>query len=139
MVYVSDVFHKKKLDSKKINIKTIYISEGEKFERNTNGSKDDNIINGVRIKKEYYLNNELKHIESDFDTRIEYTFVENTNNNKNYTCPNCGMTAKLKEFNGGCPYCGTYYNLDYSDVDLGSKKYYDRILRNKTYMVLYYL
>ena len=136
MVYVSDVFHKKKLDSKKINIKTIYISEGEKFERNTDGSKDDNIINGVRIKKEYYLNNELKHIESDFDTRIEYTFVENTNNNTNYTCPNCGMTAKLKEFNGGCPYCGTYYNLDYSDVDLGSKKYYDRILRNKTYRTI---
>ena len=136
MVYVSDVFHKKKLDSKKINIKTIYLVDGIRYERNTDGSKDDNITNGIRVKKEYYLNNELKHTEHEFDTRIEYSFVENENSNKNYTCPNCGMTAKLKEFNGGCPYCGTYYNLDYKDKDLGSKKYYDRVLRNKSYRLI---
>ena len=133
MVYVSDVFHKKKLDSKKINIKTIYLVDGKRFERNTDGSKDDNILNGVRVKKEYYLNNELKHKELDFDTRIEYTFINDENENKNYTCKNCGMTAKLKEFDGGCPFCGTYYNLEYKEKDLGSKKYYDRVLRNKSY------
>lgn len=133
MVYVSDVFHKKKLDENKINVKTIYLVDGIKYERNTDGSKDDNIKNGIRIKKEYYLNGELKHKEHDFDSRIEYTFINDENENKNYTCKNCGMTAKLKEFNGGCPYCGTYYNIDYSEKDLGSKKYYDRVLRNKSY------
>lgn len=133
MVYVSDVFHKRKLDSKKINIKTIYLVDGIKYERNTDGSVDDNIVNGVRVKKEYYLDGELKHKEHEFDTRIEYTFIEDEFSNKDYTCPNCGMTAKLKEFNEGCPYCGTYYNLDYKEKDLGSKKYYDRVLRNKSY------
>ena len=36
-------------------------------------------------------------------------------------CKNCGMSSKLKDFVDGCPYCGTYYNIDYTDKDLGGK------------------
>lgn len=46
------------------------------------------------------------------------------------------MSSKLKEFVDGCPYCGTYYNIDYTDKDLGGKYHYDRVLRKKTYRVI---
>lgn len=51
-------------------------------------------------------------------------------------CKNCGMSSKLKDFVDGCPYCGTYYNIDYTDKDLGGKYHYDRVLRKKTYRVI---
>lgn len=51
-------------------------------------------------------------------------------------CKNCGMSSKLKEFVDGCPYCGTYYNIDYTDKDLGGKYHYDRVIRKKTYRVI---
>ena len=133
MALVSDTFHNKKLKENSINIKTKYIVGNEILERNTDNSVNDEITKGIICKKEYYKNNKLVHEETTFDSRIEYTFINDENENKNYTCKNCGMTAKLKEFNGGCPYCGTYYNIDYSEKDLGSKKYYDRVLRNKSY------
>lgn len=42
----------------------------------------------------------------------------------------------MSEFVDGCPYCGTYYNLDYTEKDLGSKYHYDRVLRTNTYRVI---
>ena len=55
---------------------------------------------------------------------------------EDYTCPNCGMQSKLKDFIDGCPYCRTYYNIDYTDKDLGSKYHYDRVLRNNSYRII---
>ena len=136
MVYVSESLHKRKLDKENINIKTIYLEDGIELERNTNGSVDDTIKNGRRIRKEYYLNNELKEIETDFDSRLKYNFIEALNSDKKYTCKNCGMSDKLKEFDAGCPYCGTYYNLDYSSKNNKKKMYYDRLLRNKSYRMM---
>ena len=76
------------------------------------------------------------HKETEFDSRIEYTFISNEMENKEYTCPNCGMKSELKNFVDGCPYCRTYYNIDYVDKDLGSKYHYDRVLRNKSYRII---
>ena len=55
--------------------------------------------------------------------------------NKDYKCPNCGMSGKLHDFLDGCPYCKTYYNIDYTDKELGSKYHYDRVLRNTKYRI----
>ena len=98
--------------------------------------KNDDIDNGIRCKKEYYLNNKLVHEETLFDSRIEYTFISKNMENKEHTCPNCGMHSKLKDFVEGCPYCHTYYNLDYTDKDLGSKYHYDQVLRSNTYRII---
>ena len=136
MSLISDKYHNDKLKKYNINIKTKYIVGNKILERNTNNSVNDDIVNGVRCKKEYYLNNSLIHTEKDFDTRIEYTFVSKDMENKNHTCPNCGMSGQLKDFIDGCPYCMTHYNIDYTDKQLGSKHHYDRILRSNLYRII---
>lgn len=134
MPLISDNFHLKKLENNGINIKTKYIVGTSILERNTNNSYNDNIVNGIRCEKQYFLNDKMVYIEKEFDTRIEYSFIYNENDE--YTCPNCGMHSILKSFVEGCPYCGTYYNIDYVDKDLGIKYHYDRVLKNKIYRVI---
>ena len=136
MALISDNYHSKKLKNYGLNIKTKYIVGNEVLERNTDNTKNDDIDNGIRCKKEYYLNNKLVHEETLFDSRIEYTFISKNMENKENTCPNCGMHSKLKDFVEGCPYCHTYYNLDYTDKDLGSKYHYDQVLRSNTYRII---
>jgi len=133
---IVDKFHKEKLKKHNINIKTQYIVENDIFERNTDDSKNDDIKNGIRCKKFYYINNILKHTETKFDSRIEYTFISQEEENKDYSCPNCGRDAKVKDFKEGCPYCRTRYNIEYTDKDLGSKYHYDRVLRSNKYRII---
>jgi len=135
MAFIADEFHDKKLKDYGINIRTKYIVGNKILERNTNNTVNDDIENGIRCEKEYYLNKELKHKEKEFDSRIEYTFISASEKEKEIKCPNCGMESKLKDFKDGCPYCKTYYNIEYTDKDLGSKYHYDRVLRNTTYRI----
>ncbi len=136
MPLISDNSHKKKLKKFNINIKTKYIVGNSILERNTDDSHNDDIKKGIICEKQYYIGNKLKHSEKVFDSRIEYTFVSQNQENIDYTCLNCGMHAKLKDFIDGCPYCRTYYNIDYTDKDMGSKYHYDRVLRNTTYRLI---
>jgi len=136
MSLISDKSHVKKLKENNINIKTKYIVGNRILERNTDNSHNDDIDNGIRCEKQYFINNELKHTEKLFDSRIEYTFISKEMEDKDYKCPNCGMKSKVKDFIDGCPYCKTYYNIDYTDKDLGSKYHYDRVLRNNTYRII---
>lgn len=136
MALISEKFHNDKLAKYKINIKTKYIVGNNILERNTDNSYNDDIENGIRCEKNYYINNKLVHTEKLFDSRIEYTFINSCQENNDYKCPNCGMMAKLKDFVNGCPYCGTHYNIDYQNKDLGSKYHYDRVLRNTTYRIV---
>ena len=136
MPLISDNFHKKKLNDYRINIKTKYFVGNKVYERNTDDSINDDIISGIRCEKDYYIDKKLVHKETEFDSRIEYTFISKEMENKEYVCPNCGMQSKLKNFIDGCPYCRTYYNIDYTDKDLGSKYHYDRVLRNSSYRII---
>ncbi len=136
MPLISDNFHKKKLNDYRINIKTKYFVGNKVYERNTDDSINDDIISGIRCEKDYYIDKKLVHKETEFDSRIEYTFISKEMENKEYVCPNCGMQSKLKNFIDGCPYCRTYYNIDYIDKDLGSKYHYDRVLRNSSYRII---
>ena len=136
MPLISDNFHKKKLKDLGINIKTKYFVGNKIYERNTDDSINDDITSGIRCEKDYYIGKRLVHKETEFDSRIEYTFISKEMENKEYKCPNCGMQSKLKDFVDGCPYCRTYYNIDYTDKDLGSKYHYDRVLRNNSYRII---
>ena len=136
MELLTDISHKKKLDKNNINIKTKYIVGDKILERNTNNSHNDDITNGIRCEKDYYVNNELLLKETKFDSRIEYTFISKEQENIEYKCPNCGMKSKLKDVNEGCPYCHTYYNIDYIKKDLGGKYHYDRVLHNTSYRLI---
>jgi len=136
MAFVSDDFHAKRLNQNGINIKTKFIEGNSIKERNSDGSKIDDINKGIVCGKEYYVNNTLKHKERQFDSRIEYTYVAHDELEKDHKCPNCGMEGKVKDFLDGCPYCGSHYNIEYTDKDLGSKYHYDRVLRNTTYRIV---
>lgn len=136
MALISDNSQNKKLKEFNINIKTKYIVGNRILERNSNGSYNDDIVNGIRCEKQYYLNNKLINTEKNFDSRIEYTFISQKQENIEYTCPNCGLHSKLHDFIDGCPYCRTYYNLDYTDKDLGGKYHYDRVLRTTKYRII---
>ena len=133
MELLTDISHKNKLDKYNINIKTKYIVGNKILERNTNNSHNDDITNGIRCEKDYYVNNQLIETEKKFDSRIEYTFISKDQENIEYMCPNCGMKSKLKDVDSGCPYCHTYYNIDYTKKDLGGKYHYDRVLHNTSY------
>lgn len=136
MPLVSDNFHEKKLKNFGINIKTKYIVGNNIYERNTDDSVNDDITSGIRCEKDYYIGPRLAHKETEFDSRIEYTFISKEMEDREYKCPNCGMQSNLKEFKDRCPYCRTYYNIEYTDKDLGSKYHYDRVLRNTSYRVI---
>lgn len=135
MIYIDDVYYKKRLKEEKINIKTKYICGNNILERNTDNSYNDDIKNGIRCLKLYYKDGILVHKEKDFDSRIEYTFVS-LNENDDKTCPNCGVTYKVKDASFCCPYCNTYYNANYINKDLGGKYHYDRILRSNIYRIV---
>ena len=135
MSLISEDTQYNKLKKLHINIKTKYITGNKILERNTDNSNNDDILDGIRCKKEYYLNDNLVHTENKFDSRITYTFISKEMENKDYKCPNCGMSGKLHDFLDGCPYCKTYYNIDYTNKDLGSKYHYDRVLRNTKYRI----
>ena len=128
--------NQKKLKDLGINIKTKYIVGNDILERNTDNRKNNVINKGVRCEKDYYYQNNLIYIEKNFDTRMEYTYIESNDSNKEYKCSNCGMVGKLREFVNGCPYCHTVYNIDYVDKELGNKYHYDRVLRNPLYRVV---
>ena len=98
MSFIVDEVHKKQLNKYKINIETTYISENKLLVRNTNNSKNDDIINGIRIKKDYYLKDKLVHTETKFDSRINYTFISKDLLEKNFKCVNCGMSSDLNTF-----------------------------------------
>lgn len=136
MGLISENFQNKKLKKLGINIKTKYFVQNKVYERNTDNSINDDIISGIRCEKDYYIGKELVHKETDFDSRIEYTFISKDLEKEDYKCPNCGMKSKVKEFIDSCPYCGTYYNIDYIDKELGSKYHYDRVLRNNSYRII---
>lgn len=136
MSLISDKFHKKKLEENNINIKTKYIVGNKILERNSNNSHNDDITSGIICKKEYYKNNILKLTETNFDTRMEYTFISKELENKEHKCINCGMVSTIKDFINGCPYCRTLYNIDYQDKELGSKHHYDIVLRSNTYRII---
>ena len=81
---ITDSFHIKKLKQYGLDIKTKYIVGHKILERNTDGTINDDITNGIRCEKQYYKNNKLIHKEKLFDSRIEYTFISNNMEEKEH-------------------------------------------------------
>ena len=81
MPFISDNSQKNKLKKYSINIKTKYIVGSEILERNSNDSYNDDIKNGIRCEKQYFINDKLVHLEKQFDSRIEYTFISKNQEN----------------------------------------------------------
>ena len=74
---ITEKKHEERLKNIGLNIKTKYKSFDDVLERNTDGSKNDNIPEGVRIGKDYYYRGQVVHKETLFDSRILYKFEFN--------------------------------------------------------------
>jgi len=139
MPIVSENFHSKKVKNKGINIRTTYKNSTTTCVRNLDNSSNDDVVKGIRIRKEYFKDGHLLYTTTKFDSRIEYTYVNHDNEEAETSCPNCGYKAKVKDFVDGCPYCRTVYNVDYTDKDLGAKYHYDRVLRSNWYRIITFI
>ncbi len=117
---ITEVKQKERLKKYSINIKTKYKSNDKILERNTDNSKNDNIINGIRLSKIYYQKGQILKKENIFDSRILYTYEFS---DEIITCRNCGMQGRASEFKDGCTYCQTYYNIDYTNKEFGKVRY----------------
>lgn len=132
MAKITEKFHIKRLNEKGISIQTTYFNDGNKYIKTTDNSVNDSFDSGVRINKKYFIDGKEKYQLFEFDSRINYSFINSSDDNKEFNCPNCGAYNKVKEGNG-CPYCGTDYNLDYDTKRLGSKLTYDTIIKSVGY------
>ena len=136
MSLISERNHESKLKEKKINIKTIYSDGTNKYEKNTDESKNDNLSRGVIVEKDYFVNNKIIKKLYGFDPRIEYTFINSQAIGTEYDCPNCRMITKITEGTERCPCCGSFFNLDYKNKDQGSKGTYDLVVHDKKYIII---
>jgi len=135
MSLISDRNHENRLKEFNINIKTIYSDGDNKYEKNSNGTKNEDLTRGIIVEKDYYVNNSFKKRLYGFDPRIEYAFIKGEQVGKTYDCPNCRMITKITESIERCPFCGSHFNLDYKNKDLGSKNTYDLVLHNNKYII----
>lgn len=127
----------KRLKEFGINIKTKFKDGDKVLERNTDHSKEDNIKSGIILEKDYYKNGILMKKENLFDSRMIYSYVFNQEDT--FCCKNCGMTSTINDFQSGCPYCHTSYNMEYLRKELGSKHYYDLTVKSKKYIYVTYI
>ena len=139
MSYISERKHEKKLNEKGINIRTFYSDGNKLYQKNTDNSLNENLAKGVRVEKDYYVNNKLLKKTFGFDPRIEYTFINSAQIGEDFDCPNCRMITKVSESIESCPFCGSHFNLDYKNKDMGSKYHYDRILHSKKYILVTFI
>lgn len=139
MAKVREKLHAQKLKRHHINILTTFHSNGKTLTKNSDGSKNDNVSNGVILNKMYYQNGKIIHVSSDFDSRITYRYINNQIDNKEVKCPNCGYLGKIEAGENGCPFCGTDYNLDYDDSKVNLKHAYDTIIKSTKYRTTFFL
>ena len=115
-----------------LNIKTKYKVGDEVRERNSDDSLNQNVKDAIIIEKDYYKGI-LLHKENIFDSRILYTY--DFDGDEKFTCKNCGMEGLMKDFEDECPYCHTNYNVEYQEKSMGSKNYYDYVIKDKSYVI----
>lgn len=130
---VVEEFQDKRLKEYGINIRTTFLDGDTQKIRNTDDSHNDNVKSGIILKKEYFLGGVLGKTENIFDSRILYNYE--FDGSEDMVCKNCGMNGKVSEFENGCPYCGSSYNIEYDSKELGSKNYYDYVVKDRKYIM----
>ena len=136
MSLISERNHETKLSEKNINIRTLYSDGNKMYEKNTDNSRNDELPKGIRVEKDYFINNKLVKKLYGFDPRIEYSFINSQAIGTKYDCPNCRMISNITEKIERCPFCDSYFNLDYKNKNMGSKNTYDLAIVSKKYIIV---
>ena len=134
MEKITDISQNKRLKDLGINLKTTYLTDSGLRERNSDQSRNQDVIQGIRVKKEYFQRGRLLGRSRNFDSRILYSYESSKDENGRHCCPNCGAQYLPSESGDGCPYCGSFWNLNYSHKDFGSKDTYDRTMHHRYYL-----
>ena len=131
---VVEQFQDKRLRKYNVNIKTKFLDGDKHKERNSDDSHNDDIKSGIILEKDYYVGGILNKKENIFDSRILYNYEFDSE--EEIICKNCGVNGKAADFeNNGCPYCGSSYNIEYDTKELGSKNYYDYVVKDRKYIM----
>ena len=125
---LSDKKYAKRLKDFGIKLVTTYKSGDNLVEKSSDSTLKSDIVNGIRLEKNYLRGGKSIFKLVNFDPRIKYTFVGASNAD---ICPNCG--AKINVESGECPYCGTSYNMDYDSKTLGAKYHTDLVMHSNLY------
>lgn len=110
---VSVKLHKKRLQEKNVVINEVYESKDFRYLRSSDAEEAHSIYKASKVEKSYYYNNKKIYTDNDFDPEIKYTYVINNKDSK-MSCSQCGHDGKVSDFYDGCPYCRSYFNIDYA-------------------------
>ena len=125
---LSDKKYLKRLKDFGLSLITTYKSGSNIVKKNIFEPLTTNIVNGIRLEKDYQRGGSSVFKLHNFDPRIKYSFINPSPASK---CPNCG--ADIDAQSGECPYCGTAYNMDYESKSLGAKYHTDLVMNTNTY------
>ena len=120
------------MKGKNLVIETIYGKEDSSnvYVRSTDGKMLDKVNNSPIREKRYFLNNNCIYSEKSFNKDIIYT-INNINNNEIIRCNNCGHEDRIENFNNGCPYCKTSYNIGINKTN-GASITNEAVISNKS-------
>lgn len=94
MGIITEHFHSKRLNKFNININTKFQDGNKVKERNSNNSCNEDIKNGIILNKTYFKANKPIHIEKDFNPSMLYTFIINSELDRDMECVNCRNARK---------------------------------------------
>ena len=110
-----------------VTVQTEYQDQGRLKIRRSDGSIRDDVVSGVILDKKSFCGQTLRRQETEFNPGILYAFVFPTLEGGLVLCPNCGGVGEADDFDDGCPFCGSGYNLAYASEDQGSRSHADYV------------
>ncbi len=127
MSLVTEKKQQERLDRLNLRIETKYRDDNP-------ADNEKELEDGIILEKKYYKGDQLIKTIKGFDSRVTYSFLRPDLEGKKFICPNCGFKDEKIEKNSGCPYCGTFYNIDYSNKKLSNKEHYDYVMNSENYI-----
>ncbi len=121
--------HQTRLRQKDVNILTEYHDSEGIRRRNTDGSRKEDVRNGVILTKIYYRGQKAIRRETEFNPGIVYSYAFPPGTDGKMHCPGCGAESAAEDFEDGCPFCGLTCCLDYSEKGLGVLGHGDAVIR----------
>lgn len=136
MALVSDRPQAKRLKQYGVDIQTDFWDEHAVRVRKTDGTRHDDVQNGVILTKKYFRSGRPVRKETVFHPMMMYTYIANGELTRRIACPNCGREGTVADFTEGCPFCDTHYNVEYTARQAGGKFHGDANIRDIRFYVL---
>ena len=131
MAYFTQKDREARLEKHGVTILTEYSDGGAVRRRSSDHKAEDDVDRGVILDKQYFRGAQKLLQETEFNPGILYSFRFPRLEDGRIRCPNCGAVEEEAKFSFGCPYCGTFYNLEYKQKNLGTREHSDYAVKDK--------